>query len=124
MFPVYYEDRLCGKANMERQGLYYRIICKCKIPTVAPCKIQIRTDGRNINLGTCIKSGDLFTIDTKIPCKYIQETSIKFYILPKEPEGTLGFVPIGEDVPFPHLHKLDKARMRYCSKQVGVIFME
>lgn len=124
MYPIYYDEKECGNAIVDKQGLYYRIICKCKIPTNAPCKITVQIGERNINLGTCIKAGNIYTVDTKIPCKYLASKNLKFNILSPKKECCQGFVPVGENVPFPHLNKLNKARMCHRNGQIGIVFTE
>ncbi len=124
MFPIYYGSREWGNATVEIQGLYYRILCKCNIPTDAICTIHLQTKGNDINLGTCIRAGNQYIINTKIPIKHIQINDLKFCILPKSAESSSAFIPIEENSPFPNLKRLDKARMCQLDGRLGVIFIE
>jgi len=122
MFPIYYGQTECGNAVVERQGLYCTIHCECKVITKLPCKITLQTEDARINLGTCIRVGDIYVIDTKIPSKRINEKQMVFRIYIPGSEDCDGFFPIGEDMPFPHLNRLDSARMRQSNGRTGVIF--
>lgn len=124
MFPIYYGQTECGNAVVKRQGLYSTIHCECKLITKLPCKITLQTEGMRINLGTCIRAGDIYVIDTKIPSKHINEKQMVFRIYIPGSEDCAEFFPIREDMPFPHLHSLNKARMRQSNGQIGVIFTE
>lgn len=124
MFAVFNNDIVCGKASMEKQGLYYRILCKCEIQTDFPCKIELHSSDAVINLGTCVKVGDSYCIDTKIPCKYIRGDKPEFYIVSKKHAQSSSFIPIHEDMPFPHLRRLDKARICHQEGQIGVVFTD
>ena len=124
MFPIYYGNRELGKATLDKQGLYYRILCKCNIPTDALCTIHLQTNEKDINLGTCIRVGNQYIIDTKIPIKHVQNNDLKFCILPKNAESSSEFIPIEENSPFPNLQRLDKGRMRRQDGRAGIVFIE
>ena len=124
MFPITYAGQEWGRAKIEKQGLYCRILCKCDPPTAFPFRIQLQTGGKIINLGTCIKTGNFYIVDTKVPGKYIQEGDMNFYIHTKQPIIQESIIPVREDGPFPYLCNLHKARMVKRNGQVGVIFTE
>lgn len=124
MFPIYYGQLECGNATIEKQGLYCRIYCKCNLPTKEPCKVILKTLENSIHLGTFLKVGDTYIVDTKIPSKYISGKKIEFRIVGPRNEDNSEFFPIREDMPFPHLHMLNRARMRQFNGQIGVIFTE
>jgi hypothetical protein len=124
MFSIYFGDKKCGVACFERAGLYYRIVCKCEIPTEAHCRIQIRTGGETIDLGTCIKKGGSYVIDTKIPCKHIDPENIQITMLTNVPKATGDFVPVSSELPFAYLHKLERCRMAFVGGKVGILFTD
>lgn len=122
MFPIFYLGEECGNARLETQGLYCRIICQCRIPTQVICKIKLIADGNVFALGTCIKEGNRYIIDTKLPLKYIQGKKLKF--LMHADGDQWDFYPIDENKAFPHLRSVHKARMAYRNGKVGIILTE
>lgn len=124
MFSVYWKDRVCGKAEVKEHGLYCRIYCKCDMPTQQPCKILLQTEGKCIDLGTCIRVGSKYVIDTKIPLKNIDPKTMQFTMCLKAAKAAGGFVPVEDDRPFPFIHKLEKGRMVLQNGQVGVVFTD
>ena len=122
MFPVYYGEKECGSAILEKQGLYYRILCKCKIPVCRPCRIQLSADGKTINLGTCIKEGNTYLLDTKIPIKYLHGKNICFTMDSNTLKDHKTFFPVNDNVPIPHVDKLEKARLVRKGETIGIIF--
>ena len=124
MFPIYYWQKECGNATIEKQGLYCRIRCNCDLPAKGIYKVILEAPENSIHLGTVIKSADRYFIDTKIPSKYIPDNEIRFSIFCPSEKNDMEFFPIREDVPFPQLHMLEKARMRRSNGQIGVVFTE
>lgn len=124
MYPIYYNGQECGRAVIEKMGLYCRIICKCEAVVNKPCKIWLQTRSGDISLGTCIKTGNFFYIDTKVPCKHIDIENIQFNLILNTACNSAVIYPVDEEAPFPHLYKLDKARMRTGGGKIGVIFID
>lgn len=124
MFPVFYGSKQCGSARLVQIGLYYKITCKCEIPEVILCKIELETNGKTMDLGTCIREGSHYCVETKIPTKYIEKNDISFYLRAKETEKKPEFVPVETDTPFPHLDRLHFARMAHHNGKSGVIFID
>ncbi len=124
MFPIYYDGNEYGRANLIRSGLYFKISCTCKIPTDALCKVYMETAGKTYNLGTCIRTGGIYKIDTKLPVKYIDEKDLRFSICPKYTESAQDFIAIDPNAPFPHFERLDMARMARRNNEIGIVFSE
>lgn len=124
MFSIYFGEKICGRARLEKEGLYYRITCKCEIPTDALCRMQMKTRGECIDLGTCIKKGSSYMINTKIPCKRIDPEDVQITMLTNAPHTTGNFIPVSSKLPFPYLHKLERGRMAFVGEQVGMLFTD
>ena len=122
MFPVYYGEKECGSAVLEKQGLYYRISCKCKIPVCTPCRIELSADGKKIDLGTCIKDGNTYILNTKIPVKHLLGKDLSFTMDSGALKDHTSYYPVSEDAPIPHLNRLEKARLVHMGEGVGIVF--
>ena len=122
VFPIYYDSKICGRATIAQEGLYFRITCKCDIPDKRPCSVVLESPEMSISLGTCIRMNNQYIINTKVPCKRIKSDNLQFRLVKNCDDGGEIFIPVRENVPFPYLHKLHQARMCYKSGHIGILF--
>jgi hypothetical protein len=95
-----------GQATVEKQGLYYRIACRCKIAGDTMRRIHVICGGKQENLGVCVPLESFFGLEKKIPCKRLGSGVPEFFLTPRDP-GTQGkFVPVYPEEPFAYIRRL------------------
>lgn len=81
-FALLYDQSTVGKAEVLRQGLYYRISCRYRLPSGEVCRLIIKWPGGWENVGIPVPEGDGFAIVKRIPVKKIPEKEISFHLIP------------------------------------------
>ena len=113
-----------GKAQVIRQGLYYRVICRCRLTGEVMYRLIVRGGGHEENLGVLIPMGGGFGLETKLPVKKMGEGELSFCVLPKHPELKGRFVPIFPEEPFSYISRLKDAYLEVRDGQTGVVLPE
>lgn len=124
MYSILLGKESVGQAEIKEEGLYSRIHCRLSLSGDIPFQVIMKAGDREISLGTCLRRGSIFEIDTKVPRKYIGNSPLQFYAKPKRPLLPKGFVPIYPQEPFAYLLKLEQARMAVEQGIIGVYFTE
>lgn len=124
-YCVYAGKQAVGKVQVLRQGLYYRIICRCNITGSAVNRLWVSCGGKQENLGVLVPVGDGFGLDRKFPVKRLGEGEMTFSLGQKQedrPEGT--FVPIYPEEPFSYIERLKDAYLVKKNGQIGVVLRD
>ena len=79
-YEVYLGNQSAGKVQLIRQGLYYRVICRCRVPGDQVFRLYAVQGNRRENLGVVIPDGDGFSLDKKIPAKNLAGEKIRFIL--------------------------------------------
>ena len=109
---------------MERQGLYYRICCRCDLGGDTMRRIHVICGEKQENLGVCVPVDGVFGLEKKIPCKRLGEGKPEFFLTPRDP-GTLGkFVPVYPEEPFAYMNRLKGAFLEIRDGQMGIVLQE
>ena len=123
-----YEVRLgqtpIGKAQVLRQGLYYRVTCHCRLTGEVMYRLIIHCGGHDESLGVLIPMGGSFGLETKLPVKKVGEGKLDFFVLPKHPQKEGKFVPIYPEEPFSYISRLKDAHLEVRNGQTGVVIPE
>ena len=83
-FAVLYEQRTVGKAEIVKQGLYYRITCRYRLPSGEVCRLIFKWPGGWENVGIPVPEGDGFNLTKKIPVKKIPILDMTVHLMPAE----------------------------------------
>jgi len=121
MYDVFLGSQAVGTAQVRKEGLYYKISCRCSLSGETVCKIIVTCNDLKADLGVCVPTDGCFGLDTKLPVKQLGEGSFSFSIVPKHPQLQQNFVPIAADEPFGYLEKLNKACMAIQNGAVGIL---
>ena len=88
-YEVYEGTSCVGKVQLLRQGLYYRLICRCSIQSDSIYRLYIHKSGVQENLGVLIPDEDGISLDRNIPVKRIGDGSFRFSVsCPSAPTST------------------------------------
>ena len=120
-YGVYLGEKLCGKVQVLRQGLYYRFICRCQLSGDVVCRLKVCSGDGEENLGVLIPMDGGFGLNTQVPAKRFSGQPVRFRIVARQesPKGT--FVPIYPEEPFAYIERLKDAFLQIQNGQVGVL---
>lgn len=142
IYDLILDSRKVGRAEVDKQGLYYSIYCRCTLPEDDMYRIRVRGD-RTEDLGTCVPMDGAFGLRTRIPAKRLGEQPFQFEIIGKhqkereENKESVGavnsaksgedtenkestFCPIHPDEPFAHIRLLPDAKLAEENGQMGI----
>lgn len=120
IFQVYLGNLPAGKVQVIRQGLYYKITCRCQINGDMIYRLYAVTGDKRENLGVVVPDGDGFVLEKKIPIKQIGEKEPQ-YILSMGAGFDRGtFVPICPEEPFAYIDRLKTAFLETENGKIGI----
>jgi len=120
-YPVKFGQALVGKVQVQRQGLYLRFICRCKITGDVVCRLTVSCGGSRESLGVVVPVEDGFGLDTKIPAKRLSAGEMEFTLVPKHESAAGTFVPISPEEPFAYIRRLKNAYFERRYGQAGIV---
>ena len=118
-FEVYLGDKPAGKLQIRREGLYYRLLCRCQVPDEMVYRLFAVSDGERVNLGVVIPEGDGFTLERRIPAKQLHSGS-RFVLSARSGREEGRFVPVYPEEPFTYISQLETAFLEVRGSQIGV----
>lgn len=102
-YPVMLGNAQVGKVQLRKEGLYYRIFCRCQVSADG----MFRLEANNENLGTIIPTDNGFGLETRIPVKRLGNGEMRFRLVPKHDSLAPGrLIPIRPEEPFTYLEGL------------------
>ena len=110
-----------GTARVEKEGLYYRICCRCAVSGEGMRRIVVTCGKSREDLGICVPMDNGFGLEKKIPCKRFGAGNPEFLLLPKYPGVQGKFVPVYPDEPFAYMSRLKGAFLEIRDGQPGVL---
>ena len=120
-YAVYFANRVVGKVQVIRQGLYYRISCRCRIGPDILCRLYVICNEKRENLGVVVPQDGGFALNTSIPVKKLGEGEWTFLLAPKlEPYGT-ELIPVYPEEPFAYIARLKKAYLVKQNGKIGIV---
>jgi hypothetical protein len=120
-YDIYMGKNVVGTALVEKQGLYYRFDCRCRLSGDVLCRVMAECDGHHESLGILVPRGSAFGLTTKLPVKRFGKGKLKFRVIPKHPSGLGTFIAVYPEEPFAYLSRLKNAFLEVRAGQVGVI---
>jgi len=112
--------KTCGKAEVRRQGLYYRISCRCSLETADLYRLMVSCGGKEESLGILAPEGGTFQLNTKLPVKRIGEGELQFRLVTRRNNAKTVFVPIYPEEPFTYLSRLKESFLSQKDGQLGI----
>ena len=125
MYQVFDKETCVGSAQIQKEGLYYRICCNCKISTEGIHRIEV-CDGENtIDLGICVPEGNQFALISRIPIKKLKAENCRFALVKqgkKPTERSRREVPVEAGKPFSALDELKHGY--FVNKDVPMVVID
>ncbi len=118
MVDIMLGNQSIGKGEIHREGMYYRIHCRCRLSGEVPCQVEARAGGKTFDLGLLVPENGAFCLTRRLPIKEIGTGELTLRAMPKSTVGRGKFVPISADEPFSYLSRLENA---YLARKDGVV---
>ena len=116
-YPVTCGCDTVGKLTIEKSGLYYRFICRCRPGSDTVYRLVAQYETSRIPVGVLVPDGLGICLDKKLPAKHFPEERAAFCLVPQHPEFQGLFVPLSPEEPFAYLSRLKDA---FLTQQNGV----
>ena len=114
-----------GKAEVCREGLYYRFRCACDLTGEVIYRLTITCGEKTHNLGIPVPEGDCFYLNTRIPVSRFSKEEPVFRAVPRHEELEKEmWVPISPETPFDYITRLENAVMERRNGEVGILIKE
>ena len=116
MYDVLMNTQVVGKAQVSKEGLYYRFSCQCTPPDDGIFRIIV-SDGTNTkDLGISVPERETVS---RIAIKYLPGKNLSFSLISKEKLQMA--IPVKTDEPFACLDKLDTASLQEKGEQTEIL---
>lgn len=119
VFEVRQGSRVAGKIQVIPQGLYVRIICRCRIEGQQVYRLFAVSGNHRENLGVPVPEGDGFLLDKRIPAKRLGD-GVRFVLSAGAGALKGEFVPICPEEPFLYIDRLKSAFLETQQGKVGI----
>ena len=120
-YEVYFRDRAVGGAEITREGLYYRIACRCHLPGREMLRLWMDCGERPVDLGLCVPLEEGFGTEKRIPVSRCGPGKPRFSLRHKDDLLRGNFIPLSPEEPFRYLHRLEKAYLEKRNGKVGIV---
>ena len=122
-YEVLLGDKPAGKLRIIREGLYYRLTCRCIVPEDTVYRLYSVVDNRRENLGVVVPDADGFFLEKKIPVKRLEHCT-GFILSSRSADETGKFVPIYPEEPFSYIVHLESAFLEVRNGQAGAYWKQ
>lgn len=119
-FSVTANGRPVGKVLVDRQGLYYRFSCRCRLEGDMIYRLLVTCGSVRENLGILVPEESSFVLHTKLPVKRIGEGELSFTLVPRKDDLPGTFVPIRPEEPFAYISRLKESFLVIRDGQPGI----
>ena len=109
IYTVWLGKEKVGQAIVERNGLYYRFRCRCKLKSEVMCRVTVSCAGVQENLGVLVPSGKEYVLTKNLPIKKFPVGQPEFQLQTKSPQMHRIEIDIYPEEPFRYITKLHKA---------------
>ena len=124
-YPVYLGGNPVGKVQILQEGLYRRVICRCRMTGEVVCRLVALEGDRRIPIGIPVPAGDGFHLSKRIPARQLDLEDPEFQLIPScgEKPGER-FLPIIPEEPFSCIEGLQNAYLARKDGQLGILLRE
>ena len=120
-YDIFCGEDIVGNAWVTEKGLYTYIECCCRFATPAMYRVCVSFDEKDIDLGICILEGNVYTINKRIPTKYLQKGIPQFRVLSTNQQENLQFILVKQEVPFSKLCCLMNSKFCITAEGRGLL---
>ena len=113
-----------GSVQIEREGLYYRISCRCSLTGEVMHHLVVSSGEKREDLGTLVPLDGAFGLEKRVPVKKLGEGDPTFQLLPKHSSPNGRFIPVYPEEPFSYMSRLKEAYLEARNGQLGLTIPE
>lgn len=117
MYSILFDNIPVGRAEVKKEGLYYKFVCTCTPPNKEVHKVKVFDGETEIDLGICVPIEQEFTVITRIPIKRLKGDRFSFRLVSGFNKG----IPVATGKQFEYLHKIEAARLQTTNGQPEII---
>ena len=118
---VRFEKQAMGKVRVEKEGLYYRFSCECRLPQPGLYRLIAECQDREVPIGILAPGAGGFVLNTRIAAKKFVTPMTGFTVVATGDERKTKFIPLLPDAPFAYISDLERARLSCEAGQIGII---
>lgn len=118
LYDIFQGERKIGKAEITREGLYYRFRCCCDLTGEKIYRLTVTCNGKTENLGIPVPQGGEFWLTVRLPVSRFSKGVPEIRAVPKENQS---WIPVALDMPFPYISELSGAVLEEKDGKMGVI---
>ena len=119
-YGISFGEKIVGRAQAERQGLYYHVTCLCGLSGEVMHRLEGSCGEKRADLGILVPMEQGFGLDTRFPVSRVGEGELSFRLRPRHDElGGRSFVPITPEEPFAYLERLKEAFLEIQNGKKG-----
>ena len=119
-YEVCYGNETVGKVQLRKEGLYYRVICRCMVPGKEIYRLFVQQGSRRESLGVLVPEDDGLVLNKRIPVKRFSDGTFAFVVSTGAGSCTGEFVPICPEEPFLYIHRLKTAFLESENGRIGI----
>ena len=123
-YDIFRGSEKIGKAEIRREGLYYRFRCCCNLTGQVIYRLIAVCDAQTENLGIPVPDGDAFRLETRLPVSRFGTGTPVIQAVPRHPQKQGNFVPIVPEEPFEYIQWLENAVLARREGQLGAVIPE
>lgn len=123
-YDIFLGGEKIGKAQISREGLYYRFRCCCELTGDVIYRLTVTCAGKTENLGILVPDGDAFRLEKRLPVSRFSQGEVLIRAIPGRPDKRGIFAPVHPDEPFGYISRLQNARMERRGDVVGVLIVD
>ncbi len=120
IYGVYLGESLCGKVQVQKQGLYYQFFCRCRINNDWICRLRVYFENGGENIGVLTPVDDGFGLCCKLPTKRFPDMPVRFSLIPVSGNRNEKLVSICPEEPFAYIEKLKDAFLARKDREFAV----
>lgn len=124
LYDIFWEQEKIGKAEVCREGLYYRFRCCCDLRSGDICRISVTCGSQTENLGVPAPNGDCFYLQTRLPVSRFSKGEPSFRLTGKYPKQMGMWMPISEDMSLDPIVDLEPVIAQEREGKMGIFIPE
>ena len=113
IYEVTYRGQTVGTAEVTREGLYFRIFCRCRVNDSEIHRLYAGSE----KIGVLIPEKGILTLQTRIPARKLKE-GCDFSLDCNRKE----FIPIRPKKHFSHLNQVRNGKLGFLDGEPGLYF--
>lgn len=122
-YDIFMDGEAVGTASLEKEGLYWKIRCRCDLPGEVPHQITLKA-GEEIDLGLLVKEDDGFCLTKRIAMKRFGNAYPSFLAKPRITKPKESFHSIVPDKPFAYIERIKDSNLEEKNGELGIILVE